>query len=144
MSAVARHSSPFLTLAHPALPIKLPCSPFRTETDFVQVGIQVKQPAVVGCQKRSIPNWVQYGSVGPMAEEYGIYTSFPRITQTIYPQVVPVLSRALLSYAMGPILPNYVKLDLFATCTEASERIAGPTCSPIECPSPVLKLLLTL
>jgi hypothetical protein len=45
---------------------------------------------------------------------------------------------------MGHILPNYVELDLSAQCTEASENIAGPTCSPIEYPSPVLKLLLTL
>ena len=44
---LAHLSSPLLTLAHPALPIKQPCSPFRTETDFVQVRIQVKQPAVV-------------------------------------------------------------------------------------------------
>jgi hypothetical protein len=36
-----------LTVAHPALPIKQPCSPFQTETDFVQVRIQVKQPAAV-------------------------------------------------------------------------------------------------
>jgi hypothetical protein len=27
---------------------------------------------------------------------------------------------------MGLILPNYVELDLSATCTEASESIAGP------------------
>ncbi|KAF4635542.1 hypothetical protein G7Y89_g2548 [Cudoniella acicularis] len=40
-------ASPLLTLAHPALPIKQPCSPFRTEMDFVQVRIQVKQPAVL-------------------------------------------------------------------------------------------------
>jgi hypothetical protein len=40
-------ASPLLTSAHPVLPIKQPCSPFRTETDFVQVRIQVKQPAVI-------------------------------------------------------------------------------------------------
>ena len=40
-------ASPLLTLAHTALPIKQPCSPFRTERDFVHVRIQVKQLAVV-------------------------------------------------------------------------------------------------
>ena len=38
---------PLLTLTHPILPIKQPCSPFRIETDFVKVRIQVKQPAVI-------------------------------------------------------------------------------------------------
>ena len=46
-------ASPLLTLAHPALPIKQPCSPFRTETDFVQVRVQVKQPAVIAYVSKS-------------------------------------------------------------------------------------------
>jgi hypothetical protein len=33
--------TPLLTLAHPAFPIKQPCSPFRTETDFLDVRIGV-------------------------------------------------------------------------------------------------------
>jgi hypothetical protein len=41
---------PLLTLAHPAKPITQPCSPFQTETDFVQVRIQVKQPAGTSCR----------------------------------------------------------------------------------------------
>lgn len=40
-------ASPLLTLAHPALLIKQPCSPFRIETDFVQVIILDKQLAVL-------------------------------------------------------------------------------------------------
>ena len=42
-----RSPSPLLTLTHLVLLIKQPRSPFRTETDFVQVRNQVKQPAVI-------------------------------------------------------------------------------------------------
>ena len=44
-------ASPLLNLAHLALPIKQPCSLFQTETDFVQVRIRVKQPAVLSIRK---------------------------------------------------------------------------------------------
>jgi hypothetical protein len=57
-------ASPLLTLAHPALPIKQPCSPFRTETDFVQVRIQVKQPAVIMLLAvASIMRWSETGQL---------------------------------------------------------------------------------
>jgi hypothetical protein len=62
---------------------------------------------------------IGYGSTGPMAEEYGIYTLSPRIAQIFY-------CLELRSYMSWAVLPNYVELDLSATCTEASESIAGP------------------
>jgi hypothetical protein len=49
-------SHPRVTLAHSALQIKQPCSPFQTETDFVQIRVQVNQPAVIICNPDSLPN----------------------------------------------------------------------------------------
>jgi hypothetical protein len=67
-SDVAHHCSPAshprLTLTHLSSPIKQPCSPFRTETDFVQVRIQVKQPAVIMLLAvASIMRWSETGQL---------------------------------------------------------------------------------
>lgn len=80
LSALAYHGSPashlrltLTHLSHLALPIKQPYSPFQTETDTVQMRIQVKQWTVISrTQHPFIRNYSHLRLAHPSLEIFDI------------------------------------------------------------------------
>jgi hypothetical protein len=141
VSAFAHHCSPAshlrLTLTHPALPKKRPCSFFRTETDFVQVGIQVKEPnamLAVGVREVYAPDLQQWDQLRPHKQWSAVHPIdaivpldlfFPSLSTTR----TSLNSSEYLDYPLRPI--EQFRLSRGSSITIGQRRVSLGAKSPV-------------